>query len=124
MKTNIITAFAVLFASVGAFASTTTYQCDLPKDAQGNALLGGPSYEVAVGANGVVLKERVGADEGHAVKTEVVGTMNKTAQEVEFAVYSLDGVSATVGRVFDVIWREGVSIDLTVGSENYSADCK
>jgi hypothetical protein len=124
MKMTTIVAFSALFASSGAFASTTTYQCDVLKNAAGNAIMGGPAYQIEVGQTDVVLKKIVGADEGQPLKTEVMGTMTKVSQEVEYATYSLDSVTATIGRTFSGFWRESVSIELTMGNETYSADCK
>jgi hypothetical protein len=124
MKMNTIAAFSLLFASSGAFASTTTYSCDVLKSAAGNAIMGGPAYEIEIGQTDVVLSKLVGADEGQPIRTEVVGTMPKVSQEVEYATYSLNGVTATIGRVFAGFWRESVSIELNIGNETYSADCK
>jgi hypothetical protein len=122
MKT--IAAFAVLFASSGAFASSTTYSCDILKNAAGSPIMGGPAYQIEVGQTDVVLKKIVGADEGQPLRTEVVGVMPKVSQEVEYATYSLDGITATIGRTFSGIWRESVSIEMNSGNESLTADCK
>jgi hypothetical protein len=118
-----IAIFAVLFAQSTAFANTT-YSCGMLKNSAGNAIMGGPGYQIEVGQNDVLLKELTGADEGGPVKTEVIGAMEKKIQEVEFATYELGEVTATIGRVFEGFWRESVTIAVIVGEENYSTECK
>lgn len=115
---------SVLALSTSAFAKT--YQCDVLRDADHHAIMGGPSYGVAIDTaeDSVILQVTTGADEGHALQTASY-PMEKVSQEADGATYEAYGVTATIittliqGRP-----RTDVTINRSVGPTLATAACE
>ena len=115
---NILVAMMLL---TGTAAFADVFVCDLPKDAKGGALEGGPGYSVITENQNVILHVVNGTTGGQQSSLEFVMTKVKAAGE--FTQYRADNVVANI--IYAPIAGRGLSVSIAVksGSKTYAADC-
>lgn len=111
MKSKLVL-LAALLASHAAFASEL-YQCKALANAEGEILMGAPSYQVRVNGSEVTLIQR-SVDTPNP--TTVEKRMRKVAQEPDVAIYKAGAVTVTIG------YMNGELVQIELGDS--SASCR